>query len=602
MSHTPSNSASPTTERYLPTMVLNWALIRHAPWPYLLWSLCTIGFIVAPMLLGLIEKAIFDTISNATPATLGLWSLVALYVAVGLVRLLISFGSTWGDVTFRYTTGALVRSNLLSGLLGRPGALPLPVAPGEAVGRYRDDVNEITDFPLWFPYVIGYVLAFVIGVGIMAQINLRITLVIFLPLAVIVIVTRLAWGYLLRAMHDSRQADDAVVGFLGEAMGAVLAIKVASAEDSMITQFETLNEQRSRQALRVHLLRNLLNSINDSAVTFGIGITLLLAGQAMSAGTFTVGDFALFVSYLWFTTELPSIIGTFIGDYRQQQVAIGRLLELIPEQPAEALAHGPAPRQPQAPAPADEQPILLNVRGLSYRHPNSQAGIQGIDLSVPRGSFTVITGRIGAGKTTLLRVLLGLLPADSGEIRWNGAPIRSAANFFHPPQSAYVPQVPRLFSDSLRENILMGHPASEAELEQAIQRAVFETDLATLDQGLDTLVGPRGVRLSGGQVQRTAAARMLVRQPALVVVDDLSSALDIDTERQLWERLAQQTDQTGARPTFLVVSHRQAALQRADQIIVLKDGGIEAVGTFAELAERSEEFQAIWQNDSPASN
>jgi ATP-binding cassette subfamily B protein len=162
--------------------------------------------------------------------------------------------------------------------------------------------------------------------------------------------------------------------------------------------------------------------------------------------------------------------------------------------------------------------------------------------------------------------------------------------------------VPRLFSDSLRENILMGHPANEAELEQAIQRAVFETDLATLDQGLDTLVGPRGVRLSGGQVQRTAAARMLVRQPALMVVDDLSSALDIDTERQLWERLAQQTDQTGARPTFLVVSHRQAALQRADQIIVLKDGGIEAVGTFAELAERSEEFQAIWQNDSPASN
>ncbi len=177
------------------------------------------------------------------------------------------------------------------------------------------------------------------------------------------------------------------------------------------------------------------------------------------------------------------------------------------------------------------------MRGLSYRHPGSERGIFDIDLTLPRGSFIVITGRIGAGKTTLLRALLGLLPKDAGDIRWNDDLVAEPARFFQPPRCAYTPQVPRLFSDTLRENILLGLPEAQADLPSAIRQAVLEPDVETLDRGLDTLVGPRGVRLSGGQVQRAAAARMFVRQPDLLVFDDLSSALDVETERMLWQRL-----------------------------------------------------------------
>jgi ATP-binding cassette subfamily B protein len=131
----------------------------------------------------------------------------------------------------------------------------------------------------------------------------------------------------------------------------------------------------------------------------------------------------------------------------------------------------------------------------------------------------------------------------------------------------------------------------------AIHQAVLETDVAAMPEGLMTMVGPRGVRLSGGQIQRAAAARMFLRRPALVVFDDLSSALDIETERTLWARLFEQTGPTATRPTCLVVSHRRPALRHADQIIVLKDGRVEDQGTLDELLERCSEMQRLWQGD-----
>ena len=127
--------------------------------------------------------------------------------------------------------------------------------------------------------------------------------------------------------------------------------------------------------------------------------------------------------------------------------------------------------------------------------------------------------------------------------------------FFVPPRSAYTPQIPRLFSETVRDNILLGLPADEAELMTAVRLAVLDRDVRELEDGLGTVVGPRGVKLSGGQVQRAGAARMLVRDAELLVVDDLSSALDVETERALWESIFQTR---GA--TWLVVSHRRAAL------------------------------------------
>jgi ATP-binding cassette, subfamily B, bacterial len=234
----------------------------------------------------------------------------------------------------------------------------------------------------------------------------------------------------------------------------------------------------------------------------------------------------------------------------------------------------------------------LEVSGLSYQHPESGRGITNISLSLVRGSLTVVTGRVGAGKTTLLQTLLGLLPMQQGKIIWNSIPVDNPATFFIPPHSAYTPQTPRLFSDTLRENILLGLHEEHVDLPHAIHTAVLDRDIAGFESGLETVIGARGIKLSGGQAQRTAAARMLARDAELLVFDDLSSALDVETEQTLWERLFATHN-----CTYLVVSHRKAVLQRADHIIILKDGHIEDEGKLAELLERCEEMRQLWHKE-----
>jgi ATP-binding cassette subfamily B protein len=218
--------------------------------------------------------------------------------------------------------------------------------------------------------------------------------------------------------------------------------------------------------------------------------------------------------------------------------------------------------------------------------------VRDVDLTLRRGGFVVVTGPVGSGKTTLLRTLLGLIPRDAGEIAWNGRVVDDPSTFMTPPRCAYTAQSPRLFSETLGENVLMGAAAGPEALAAAIELAVFEDDVAGFEDGLDTRVGTRGVTLSGGQLQRAAAARMFVRGADLLVFDDVSSALDVGTEQTLWRRLF-----ASGQRTCLAVSHRREAFRRADEIVVLDEGRIVARGDADTLLARSPLFRRIWGED-----
>ncbi|MDQ4075633.1 MAG: ABC transporter ATP-binding protein/permease, partial [Chloroflexota bacterium] len=539
---------------------LTWRLIRFRPVPFSLFFLALLVWFLGSTGLGLIEKGVFDTLTDAPGSRFSIPMLLGLYAALQVARMAANVMEVHSYATFLYSCAALLRKNIVAALFRRPGAQGLPLSMGEALSRLDSDVGEVSDFPMWLPWMVTHLLTALVAFVIMLRINARITLVVMLPLASVAVISRLAWARLLANRRASRRASDAVTGMLGEMFGAVQAIKVADAADSVIAQLDRVNDVRRHAAVRDALFNQVLNSLYSTSADIGVGIMLLLAARAMVAGQFTVGDFALFVYYLSFVTGIPALLGTFVGDWKQQEVALDRLKEFVPDEPSEVIATvGPIYDTEEPPEPS--RPVLrpedrletLEVRGLTYLHPSSGKGIEGVDLYMQRGEFVVVTGQIGSGKSTLLRVLSGLLPRDSGQIEWNGRRIFYPAHFFVPPRSAYTPQVPRLFSEPLRDNILMGLQASEQELAAVIYATVLEPDVAVMPQGLDTVVGPRGVRLSGGQIQRAAAARMVVRHPELLLCDDLSSALDVETEQLLWQRLL--AGQTQA--TCLVVSHRR---------------------------------------------
>jgi ATP-binding cassette subfamily B protein len=232
--------------------------------------------------------------------------------------------------------------------------------------------------------------------------------------------------------------------------------------------------------------------------------------------------------------------------------------DLVPRDPVDSVSRHPS----HAAAPRRG----LDVQGLTVVHADNEA-LSGVDLAVAPGSVVAVTGPVGAGKSSLLRAVLGLIPS-TGAIRWDGEDARANPRLMVPPRVAYVPQVPRLFSEPLADAVLLGLP--DERLDAALHLACMEDDLAVMPHGVATVVGSRGVRLSGGQAQRVAAARALARRPALLVVDDLSSALDAATEAALWDRILTAVDLDGT--GVLVVTHRPAVLARADEVVTLDTG------------------------------
>ena len=574
-------------------------MIRRQPIRYSFALFLWVSIWTLPILVGLIAARYFDALAEGmTVSTLTL--LTTAVFAYAFVRSMFIFLAMRNHASLLFRAAATMRRNLLVRIYELPGAAGLDETPGEVVSRFRDDIEHVIEpFDLFVDFV-GALVAGSISVAILWSIDPVITVVVAIPVVIVGLVSNRTGGLVRSYRRQARDATEAITGFLGETFTATQSVKVAGAETNMLDHFVELNDHRKTMMVRDRTLMAVIEAVFRNTVNIGTGLILLMAAGRLAAtgeAGISLGEFALFVFLLHHVTETAYFYGVFIARAKQGSVSAERLTAALSGEPwsrimQEAELGLDESDEVAVPILTEPEPFeTLTVRDLSYHYNGSTNGIDDVDLDIALGEFVVITGRIGSGKTTLLRTMLGLLPASTGTVEWNGEVVDETSTFLVPPRVAYTPQVPRLFSMSLEDNLVLGAALADGQLDESIHIATMRRDIDTMPEGLDTLIGPRGVRLSGGQVQRSAAARMFTRSPQLLVLDDVSSALDVETEQMLWKRLFEARANVAA----LVVSHRHAALARADRVIVMEKGEIAAVGTAKELAVASETFQAIWE-------
>ncbi len=552
-------------------------LARNEPVAYALTWFGWVAFFSTPLLTGLLVKVVLDGVAGGVGTTP--WALLAVLVGIEVVRWtwLILIAVQWHGCWVGWQS--VPRVNLLRSLVSAPGpaAGRLPGAPGEAVSRFRDDVQDLAMvLDVWLD-LSGAVVSSAIAIAVLVTIDPRATLAIVVPIVIAAAATTWLGPRLRRWRRAAREATAQVTGFIGDTFGGVLAVQAGGGRDAVQERFARLNAERAQVSRRDQVGSELVRSLGYGTGEIAVGVVLVAVAATFRGGDLSVGDLGLFAAYATVIAELPKWIGRYLVYQRQADVSVDRLAELLPEPDRRAvvaptrtyLRHGPPPFRAAPPTvlrpadPLDE----LSVEGLTVRHPVSGRGISDVDLVVRRGELVVLTGPVGSGKSTLLRALLGLVRADGGMIRWNGAVVDEPSTVLVPPRTAYLPQVPRLFSEPLAETILLGEPADR--LDHSLWLTCLDEDLDRMPDGVGTIIGPRGLWLSGGQVQRAGAARALVRRPDLLVIDDLSSALDVETEARLWERVAD-----GGFETALLVSHRAQVLERADRVVVLDAGRV----------------------------
>ena len=553
---------------------LAWRVSQHRPKEFWLGWLLFVVFFMMPAVSGYLLGRGYDALERGDTAETRWWA-AAIAVSETIRMVSIHHGALiWTKAWIHMQT--LLRANMLAAQMASGGVhagQPIGSA-GSAITHFRDDTEDVANLVDGMVDISGGVVFTVIAGFVLGAADARAAAVLVIPLLGVGIATRVLDTRIKEYRAADRRATEGVTGLLGDVMAAATTVKVNDATEPMLRRLAALVERRRFTAVRDRVLEEGVQAFSQGAADIGLGLVLLVSAGAIASGSFDLGTLALFTAYLGWLSFLPRMVGRVLARRKQAGVAFDRMRTLVADQEAEntvrrqRLPIDPSDQRVRPDVVRPERVPLerLEVDGLTVSY-GDRPVLADVSFHVDRGEFVVITGPVGAGKSTLLRALLGLAwqAEVSGSVRWNGSEIDDRAAFLVPPNAAFLSQVPQLISDSVADNVGLG-PVAADDLARAFELSAIATDIAEMPAGSATLIGPRGLRLSGGQRQRLATARALVHSPELVVLDDLSSALDVETEVQLW------TNRADAGMTVIAVSHRAVAFDRADQVLRLAAG------------------------------
>lgn len=413
-----------------------------------------------------------------------------------------------------------------------------------------------------------------------------------LGLAVIAVlftfISALSYGKITHLNEASSVADTKLSGQIADMISNILAVKAFSAEKREAHRFHNLNASSAGAA------KNLLNATTRRDIGFASSLTALLLmmfisiliGQAVAG--ITVGTMVLMLTY---SMNMFGQLWNINGIARSFNQGYGNALPM-----AQILTENVAIKDPKYPQVADFKKGEIRFGAVDFKfHDSHESLFKNFSLHIKPGQRVGLVGPSGSGKTTITNLILRFLDVDAGSITIDGVNIASVTQADLRAQIAYVPQQPLLFHRSLRENIAYGNPdATEADILKAAKQAHALEFIKKLPEGLDTLVGERGVKLSGGQRQRVAIARAILKNAPILVLDEATSALDSESERLIQDAL----EKLMKGRTSIVVAHRLSTIASLDRVIVLQNGAIAEDGSHEELLRRRGTYAKLWRHQS----
>ena len=415
------------------------------------------------------------------------------------------------------------------------------------------------------------ILTFVVAAVLMLYINVNLALIVLLFMPMVSV----AFVLLGRRMHQRFESVQTQFGkistYAQENFSGIRVVKAYAQEPYEIEHFSNESRDYQRQAIHYQRINQLLWPMISLVLGLAAVAVLWVGGSQVIEGSLTLGQFVQFNGYLLLLSWPMIALGWVVSLYQQGSASMGRIRELMSYH---AKIADSADTLPIEEIKGD---IRFENVSLSY---GSQKVLDGVSFHAPAGSALAIVGATGAGKTSIVNLIARVHEAGSGQVCIDGVDVRQIPLSVLRSNIGYVPQDTFLFSTSLAENVAFGVDEPDpARVKQAVETARLSKDLDQFPDGLDTVIGERGVTLSGGQKQRTALARAVMRDPAILILDDALSSIDTHTQSEI---LAGLRDVLGGR-TSLIISQRISTVKDVDQILVLSDGKIAERGTHSEL-------------------